>query len=161
MCCVTVSAVPCALHPMQADVRGAGADRRFGRLDVLFCNAGVLPSAGFRAAVVLRAMFGCSMAHFYETSRCALHRVLRVLRTPATSRRALAVVWCCRASPQGHAFIRNPPNEVTPEGFGRLFATHVLGHLLLVRTAKPLRTSASVTARDVAPRGRSTTCCRC
>ena len=120
--CVCVCVAVCGC------VCGCVCVHSFGRVDLLFCNAGILPSSGLRWGVAARAVFTCSLGRFLETSRC----VVSALSCRCV--RPFVITFCPgSATENGHAFIANPVGLRTQAGFGLLFATHVLGHLSLVR----------------------------
>jgi NAD(P)-dependent dehydrogenase (short-subunit alcohol dehydrogenase family) len=74
-------------------------------IDFLFLNAGVMPVAVKRWDVSARAFLTGRIGHFFETGR---------------------------ATPASPHFLQQPPDEAVACGAPSLFATHVLGHALLV-----------------------------
>jgi NAD(P)-dependent dehydrogenase (short-subunit alcohol dehydrogenase family) len=74
-------------------------------IDFLFLNAGVMPVAVKRWDVSARAFLTGRIGHFFETGR---------------------------ATPASPHFLQQPPDEAAACGAPSLFATHVLGHALLV-----------------------------
>jgi len=74
-------------------------------IDFLFLNAGVMPVAVKRWDVSARAFLTGRIGHFFETGR---------------------------ATPASPHFLQQPPDDAVACGAPSLFATHVLGHALLV-----------------------------
>lgn len=80
-------------------------------LDFLFLNAGIMPVDAFRWSVPIQAFLTGGLLYFLETGR---------------------------ASRNSKHFLRQPEDETVACGAPALFATHVLGHLLLAEELKPL-----------------------
>lgn len=74
-------------------------------LDFVFLNAGIMPIETQRWSVPLCALLSCNLRYFLETGR---------------------------GSKTGPHFLAQPPDELLACGAPSLFATHVLGHALLV-----------------------------
>lgn len=85
-----------------------------GHLDLLVLNAGIMPVHHYRWWVVLRALLTGGFRHFLETSR---------------------------SDPSCASFLAQPEDDVGACGAPTLFATHVLGHLLLMQELAPLLNS--------------------
>lgn len=80
-------------------------------LDYLFCNAGIMPNAFHRWNVALWATLTCNLRFFFEVGR---------------------------SSPTSHHFVAQPEDDVLTAGAPSVFATHVLGHMLLIEECRDL-----------------------
>jgi len=86
-----------------------------GGLHLLFLNAGMMPLAGYRWGVALHALLRGALGFFLTTGR---------------------------ATPEGAHFLAQPLDAVGAGGAPSVFATNVLGHLLLAEELMPLLASA-------------------
>lgn len=87
--------------------------RRFNRVDLLYCNAGIMPILTYRWGVSIMALMKMSLIYFFETGR---------------------------ASADGGHFLPSPHwgHNRTAAGAPLVLATHVLGHVLLIREIEGL-----------------------
>ena len=102
------ASIRAAVAACTADLSRGGA---VPHIDYLFANAGIMPVSGYRWAVPIVAFFRGSLAYFLTTGRSH------------------------RGSPH---FIAHPEDDVGSGGAPAVFATHVLGHLYLVKEAADL-----------------------
>lgn len=90
-----------ATAALQSDASLLGSCKH---IDYLFLNAGVMPVGSKRWDIPVRAFFAAAMPLFFETGRC---------------------------SPASPHFLQQPVDDAVACGAPSLFATHVLGHVML------------------------------
>lgn len=95
-------------------------------IDYLFLNAGVMPVGSKRWDIPVRAFFTCAMPLFFETGRCA----------PASAH-----------------FLQQPVDDAVACGAPSLFATHVLGHVMLVEQLVAAGLLADLPSSSAAAKG--------
>lgn len=122
---VSVSRATAALQT-EPSLLGTTASAR--HIDYVFLNAGVMPVGSKRWDVPIRAFFACRMPLFFETGRC---------------------------SPASAHFLQQPIDDAVACGAPSLFATHVLGHVMLVEQLVAAGLLADVPASPAGAKGAS------
>ncbi|CEM10824.1 unnamed protein product [Vitrella brassicaformis CCMP3155] len=92
--------------PASCLAAAAEVRKRHPKIGFLFCNAGVVQYGSQRLSLFLQLTSLDRIRTFFNLSR---------------------------VTPEGPCFIEERPGVVTAEGYGTSFATHVLGHYVLVR----------------------------
>ena len=108
-------------------------DPTIGHIDFLILNAGIMNVSYYKWSVILHAFFTGAFRYFLITSR---------------------------ANATSSSFLQSSIDDIGACGAPSHFATHVLGHLLLVNELKPLLTSIASDSVSTTTTTTTTTTCR-
>jgi NAD(P)-dependent dehydrogenase (short-subunit alcohol dehydrogenase family) len=103
------------------EVLRSGVLTKFGCLDFVFLNAGVMPIQRMRWGILVESLLRCRSRYFLQTGR---------------------------ALPSGPHFLASPSDSRRPDTCPSVFASNVVGHYILLRDLSPaLRVAAAALRR--------------